>query len=279
MDNPNTQTITIITFRSREYLQAQALATGRDVPDSVKTEVPIAELQEDTRRVLLAISQAAGEYPQTLSAVPYSKSYEVCPAWSRWGDIRLQLDAEVVTPADVDRLLAEAVWAIAVKRAEEESAQAERQAKEAARREAARAEAEAEAERKAAQGEATAERDRWIREHGSARLKKYLDAGMVGRAADLYADERRWLELPGWEWDRDSLEDRDARQLSEAAVDALLEARARWPLGETELLEMRQVADKDDEDEGYEYPWREVIRMRCSFDDRLVIRFVERKEA
>jgi len=70
---------------------------------------------------------------------------------------------------------------------------------ERARREAEKAEREAEkAEKEAVKVRFAEERDDWISDHGSERLRRCLAEGIECTAA--YRDERLEVERPGWEW-------------------------------------------------------------------------------
>ncbi|MFB3910405.1 MAG: hypothetical protein ACE15D_18605 [Candidatus Eisenbacteria bacterium] len=95
---------------------------------------------------------------------------------------------------------------------------------------AAVAEAEAEAKRRrlAPQLAEQAERVRWAREHGSARLRGLLEEGIECGA--VYRDERLALERPGWRWERDVYgTGNDPRNAPVEALDLLREARASLP--------------------------------------------------
>ena len=42
--------------------------------------------------------------------------------------------------------------------------------------------------------------ERWVREHGSERLRKADELGLLHRCEGIYRDERLALERPGWAW-------------------------------------------------------------------------------
>jgi hypothetical protein len=128
---------------------------------------------------------------------------------------------------------------------------AEEEAKAAQYREAkAAAEAAAEA--------AAAETRAWVAEHGSSRLKKCSESGMLDSCMGIYRDERLALERPGWQWDSNRLDDSEIHNPSEAALDALLEARKVDP--EAELLKQRPKGDEY-EDEDDRPDWVETVRI------------------
>ena len=86
-------------------------------------------------------------------------------------------------------------------------------------------EAGAEARRRRSQVDEAAE---WVAEHGSARLKKAVEANVLEHSLGAYRDERLALERPGWMWvaqvDSKAME-KVAVNPSEEALTALLEAR------------------------------------------------------
>jgi len=48
------------------------------------------------------------------------------------------------------------------------------------------------------------ERLRWCAEHGSPRLRKAVDMGLLDESNMVYQEERLEKDYPGWEWERDS---------------------------------------------------------------------------
>lgn len=115
-----------------------------------------------------------------------------------------------------------------------------------------------------------AERDSWIGQYGSARLRKCLCAGLIVNCLSIYRDERLALDLPGWRWDSDVYQDSDIYNPSEDALDALAEATALNP--DAELLRQRIEGNNEESGSG----WKTVVRMPCPFDmTRNIVRPVE----
>jgi hypothetical protein len=116
-----------------------------------------------------------------------------------------------------------------------EQKEAVRKAEQAAREAANKAEALA----------ALAEKEAWIAQHGSARLKRMLAERIQHEA--VYEDERLAIERPGWSYDTDqNLEIREPRNPTDAAFDLLDRARVLEPTAG--LRYYRLIAD--DEYEG-----------------------------
>jgi len=88
------------------------------------------------------------------------------------------------------------------------------------------------AAREAAEAAIVAERAAWIAAYGSTRLKKGLAAGLLDSMHGVYHDERIQHDL-GAEWSswKTAPEPAATERLnpSEAEIDALAEARAKWP--------------------------------------------------
>lgn len=155
--------------------------------------------------------------------------------------IRIRLPADVVTPgSSIDQIVAEAAIVImqevgragqleelarhnvAVREAEERAAMAQR-AEQAAAVEQQRLEQD---ERQRTRAEAaTLERDAWIGQHGSERLRLAQQAGLAGACDPAYRDERLAWALPGWRRGEPDGDRRDIRNPSEQALRALLEWR------------------------------------------------------
>lgn len=80
------------------------------------------------------------------------------------------------------------------------------------------------AEKEAKEAAEIAERDQWIQEHGSDRLRKALELGLMDSMLKSYREERLALDRPGWrfasEYDRED-EEHEIREPSIAALDAL----------------------------------------------------------
>ncbi len=94
----------------------------------------------------------------------------------------------------------------------------------------------------------TAEREQWIRDHGSLRLKKALSVGMSEKIRGAYRDERIMFEL-GEKWIswHAAVEDLDDDRINppEWELDALLAERERWRNDRLEI-QLRAVQCKVD---------------------------------
>ena len=111
------QTIAVTITRSAEYLRTRALATGESQPQSVIVNVPIAQLSDSVRQVLLSLGSTAGIYPVNVTKIRYSPTYEISPH-STYGYEAFQLDAEqsTITLEDVDRAITTAIASISAQR-------------------------------------------------------------------------------------------------------------------------------------------------------------------
>ena len=71
----------------------------------------------------------------------------------------------------------------------------------------------------------------WTLEHGSVRLRRALDLGVLDQSLGVYRDERLALEHPGWRWvDKTDLASfNDILNPSEVELDVLAEAREWTP--------------------------------------------------
>lgn len=104
---------------------------------------------------------------------------------------------------------------------------------------------------------AESERDAWIRAHGSERLRKCLDLGMVENCAGVYRDERLAHDYPGWVIDcKDTEEESEIRNPSLEALAALEEAR-KIDMGAS-LVKVRRKANEYDDGPT---EWREAVRI------------------
>ena len=119
-----------------------------------------------------------------------------------------------------------------------------------------------EAKKEAARARFSAERDAWIADHGSARLKKAVATGMVEASHGTYRDERIALEL-GADWRHLDTVKHDFRECinpSEMELDALAAARARWT--DDGLDVTLECVGGDDDDYDGEKTWTTAITMR-----------------
>jgi hypothetical protein len=106
----------------------------------------------------------------------------------------------------------------------------------------------------AAAAEKAAKRAEWIRAHGSERLRKALELGLIESSLAVYREERLAHEYPGWVIDNKETEkESEIRNPSLAALAALEEARKISP--DACLVKVRP--NDDDED----HAWREAVRI------------------
>lgn len=70
----------------------------------------------------------------------------------------------------------------------------------------------------------------WTREHGSQRLRRIAEAGLLSSSLAVYRDERLALERPGWRWESSIPGERkDIRNASEEALNLLDVAQEHAP--------------------------------------------------
>lgn len=110
------ETIKVTVHRSDAWVREQRIATGRNVPEYVSVEVPVAELSLETRRKIIAV---AGSYG-SIHNVSYDSNFKVLDfQFGRHGRKRLTVDAEVPTAAQVDEAILAAFAAIDADREED----------------------------------------------------------------------------------------------------------------------------------------------------------------
>jgi hypothetical protein len=122
---------------------------------------------------------------------------------------------------------------------------------------------------------AIAERNAWIVAYGSDRLKKGLATGMIDKMGSVYLDERIAHDL-GKDWSNwqaaPEPKHNDRLNPDESELDALAEARAKWPDCDARLRSVGGNSDEDDE----ERPWRPALLMTCPWDkDEEAIRYLD----
>lgn len=113
-----------------------------------------------------------------------------------------------------------------------------------------------------------AERDTWIITHGSTRLKKGLAAGLTAQMRGIYLDERIAHDLgAAWGNWQTAPEPYARERLNpcEAELDALIEARTRWPHGRVRLQSVG----------GDGHAWRAALLMTCPWEGIEVVRYLE----
>lgn len=90
----------------------------------------------------------------------------------------------------------------------------------------------------------------WVQEHGSERLKKCAEAGMLDNCIGVYRAERLAKEIgPNARWDSDRYEDDGVRNPSEAALDQLLALRLVYEDEDVSLIRQRRKGRDDVDDE------------------------------
>jgi hypothetical protein len=103
-----------------------------------------------------------------------------------------------------------------------------------------------------------AEREAWVRERGSERLRAALDLGLLAQSDAAYRDERLEAERPGWSWEPEDTEVGPARNPTLDQLRQLSEARRLYPAepgtDEEVALEYLRIPsselDSDDEQKG-----------------------------
>ncbi len=132
-----------------------------------------------------------------------------------------------------------------------------------------------ESEKRAAEKAARvrAAREAWVSEHGSTRLRKALDAGLLEQSATVYREERLAFERPGWVGLGARDEVSEIHNPSEAALDVLFGVREIFR--SARLVSVRHAEDPR--------AWREAVSVSDPFgpDDlppRAALRFVHPDE-
>lgn len=113
---------------------------------------------------------------------------------------------------------------------------------------------------------AIADRDAWIAAHGSPRLKKGLATGMIDKMGTVYLDERIAHDL-GDDWSswQAAPEPKVNARLNpeETELDALAEARAKWPASDVRL---RSVGGNQVDEHDEDHQWRPALLLNCPWD-------------
>lgn len=156
--------------RSDEYVKAQRITTGQNVPDRIRVEIDPATLNEQTRRTLI---EWWGSYPDDVSCIGYDGTFNLYPRYMGVGRFDLELDAEAqdVTPQHIDALIAAIPGRI---RAKQDADRA------------------AEAENKALQAEAQRQKLALVEA-----LNPIIDAYLADPAARPTGRDTYWLEISG----------------------------------------------------------------------------------
>jgi hypothetical protein len=117
--------------------------------------------------------------------------------------------------------------------------------------------------RKRADAEITA----WIQVHGSPRLRKAVEVGLLSQIRGAYRSERLAIDLPGWVF----LSEEQQRHIKvrlnppESAIDAFREAILKWPEGNARLSSIR-ILQKPPAFED----WAPFLVMKCPFHNALI---------
>src|SRR5271166_2583993 len=119
--------ITITVKRTSEWLTAQRLLTGENVPDMYDYTVDVSALSLDTRRFLLAYGD--GGYKDRYNAFGFHSGY-TWGHWASYGNRQPVIDGDV-TPGMLDTAIAAMVAELAQERAEYVREKAEREARDA----------------------------------------------------------------------------------------------------------------------------------------------------
>src|SRR5581483_2250467 len=108
----------------------------------------------------------------------------------------------------------------------------------------------AERERAEAERAYVADREAWIAEHGSSRLRRLVAEGIEHDA--VYRDERLAMERPAWQWSRldGNLPGAEPRNAPEEALDLLDAARADDPDAVLRYLRPWRHVPHDEDPEG-----------------------------
>lgn len=120
-----------------------------------------------------------------------------------------------------------------------------------------RKEAKEQREREAVEA-AESERARWIRAHGSERLKLGLSLNMLNKLNNVYEEERLALEFPNADgFDGGAWDDREILNPSEEALQTLAHVRKHDP--DAKLISQRYKGTDDEFDEDVPPAWIPVV--------------------
>lgn len=120
----------------------------------------------------------------------------------------------------------------------------------------------------AAAAVAAAERDAWIAEHGSQRLRLAAQADLLDECAAVYREERLQLDRPGWRLDSSpGCDESEIYNPSEQDLAALIAARADYPDSQIDLCRVRPAEASEYDDE-----WDTALK--SEYLDRLIYRAI-----
>lgn len=118
------------------------------------------------------------------------------------------------------------------------------------------------------------DRDAWIRAHGSERLQKCLDLGLVDNSEGVYLDERLAHECPGAIWLREKFEESEILNPSLEALQTLERVRNEIDTGAT-LTKVRRSDDPDD----YDSRWIAAVKFDPGdWSDRTALLLVQQQQ-
>lgn len=112
----------VIITRSQKYIEAQRLATGLNVPESISVEISPTQLSEKCRAVLLAAGAKYGvkQYPEEISSLTFNRAYEISgSSWYGREHLTADIEPEQATPEVVEQVILAAAQAVEERREKE----------------------------------------------------------------------------------------------------------------------------------------------------------------
>lgn len=120
--------ITISIRRSDEWVKAQRLERGENVPEYLPITAEVSSLSKAAREVLLSVTH--GEYAKDYRKLEFDNEYRFSP-WSSFGSEYVLIDADTATPAELSAAIEAASDRLAIRRDTLAVEKAERDAREA----------------------------------------------------------------------------------------------------------------------------------------------------
>jgi uncharacterized membrane protein len=179
MPETKPETYTVFIHRSKEWLQAIRLKTGRNVPEEIQVEVDPATLSEDARAIWL---EAGADMYQTFYKLGYYQNHEgVSCNYCGWGSIQFVIDTETPTPVQISATIVAARAEVRAMKEKADQERAKQNAEEVEKKRLAdetnKRQADAREILKEELAKLTKERDYYKAE--TARLKEAIDAEEV----------------------------------------------------------------------------------------------------
>lgn len=112
--------------RSKQWVLAERVNSGTNVPDTVVVDVDPASLTVDSRRAVL--EAAGGKYPDEIGCLAYNQEFEVRAGTYGYGVARFDCDTHNPTPEDAANAIESALCKIEADRKEHQRLEAERNA-------------------------------------------------------------------------------------------------------------------------------------------------------